>query len=250
MTEPEPSPSFRTGHNGPMKRLIGRIPILGNLARRGYRRLVGQQVPQPAAEPEGFVSSGEYWEERYALGGNSGTGSYSKLAAFKAEILNGFVKEHAVGSVIEFGCGDGNQLSLARYPRYFGLDVSATIVAKCRERFASDPTRTFALTTDYRAEVADLALSLDVIYHLVEDEVFDAYMRRLFGSASRYVIVYSSDSDDDAYQGGYIRHRKFTSWAARNAPEWRLFAHIPNRFPYTGDDRQSSLADFYVYEKG
>ncbi|MCL2283845.1 MAG: glycosyltransferase family 92 protein [Fibromonadales bacterium] len=62
--------------------------------------------------------SGKYWEERYANGGNSGDGSYNCLAQFKAEILNDFVKEHSVNSAIEFGCGDGSQLSLVKYPKY------------------------------------------------------------------------------------------------------------------------------------
>jgi hypothetical protein len=39
----------------------------------------------------------------------------------------------------------------------------------------------------------DLELSLDVIYHLVEDEVFDAYMRSLFAHAGRFVVIYSSN---------------------------------------------------------
>lgn len=33
-----------------------------------------------------FSTSDQYWEKRYANGGNSGSGSYSKLAEFKAEL--------------------------------------------------------------------------------------------------------------------------------------------------------------------
>ena len=43
------------------------------------------------------------------------------------------------------------------------------------------------MTTTDRAE---LALSLDVIYHLVEDTVYESYMGQLFDSATKYVIVY------------------------------------------------------------
>ena len=39
-----------------------------------------------------------------------GQGSAGQLAAFKAEILNGFVKEDVVQSIVESGCGDGRQL--------------------------------------------------------------------------------------------------------------------------------------------
>ena len=57
-----------------------------------------------------FTASDDYWEERYSKGKNSGAGSYNELARFKAEVLNGFVQKQNIRSVIEFGCGDGNQL--------------------------------------------------------------------------------------------------------------------------------------------
>ena len=70
---------------------------------------------------------------------------------------------------MEFGCGDGNQLSLADYPSYVGLDVSKTAVRLCQRRFADDLSKSFflydsACFTD-RAGLftADLAVSLDVI---------------------------------------------------------------------------------------
>jgi hypothetical protein len=49
--------------------------------------------------------------------------------------------------------------------------------------------KTFALMSQYRGERADLAISLDVIYHLVEDRVFEDHMRTLGGSAHRSDLV-------------------------------------------------------------
>ena len=85
-----------------------------------------------------FPGSAEYWEKRYASGGSSGKGSYGRLSEFKAEVINNFVSKHGVESVIEFGCGDGNQLKLAKYPAYVGLDVSEKAVALCKEKFNND----------------------------------------------------------------------------------------------------------------
>ncbi|HEU4546756.1 MAG TPA: hypothetical protein VFR88_10740, partial [Microlunatus sp.] len=82
-----------------------------------------------------FGSSGRYWERRYAKGGTSGAGSYGQAAEWKAEVVNGWVRDHGVTSVLDLGCGDGNQLSLADYPRYLGLDRSPTAVRACIERF-------------------------------------------------------------------------------------------------------------------
>ena len=50
-----------------------------------------------------FTTSSDYWEQRYKTGGNSGAGSYNRLAEFKANFLNRFVIEHEIRSVIEFG---------------------------------------------------------------------------------------------------------------------------------------------------
>jgi SAM-dependent methyltransferase len=124
---------------------------------------------------EEFTSSSEYWELRCKTGGNSGAGSYGRLARFKAEFLNRFVEEQHIKSVIEFGCGDGAQLELASYPSYTGVDVSVKAVDVCRSKFKGVSSKRFLHMNDVvSGTVADLSLSLDVIYHLVEDSTFDA----------------------------------------------------------------------------
>ena len=224
--------------------VVGRVPVIGVAVRRTYWTLVR------ALAPASFPGSAAYWERRYSAGGTSGAGSYGRLGRFKADTINRFVATHGVRTVIEFGCGDGNQLALASYPQYVGFDVSAAAVAQCRERFAADPAKSFALADDYAGEKADLALSIDVIYHLVEDDVFDAYMRRIFDAAIRYVIVYSSDTGvnrrDEAL---HVRHRNFTAWVGTHRPDWALIARTPNPYGYRGDPRTGSFCDFFVYER-
>lgn len=225
-----------------MRKLINKIPLLRSLARFMYFSLM--------AKRRAFQGSESYWQTRYRSGGTSGAGSYSKLAEFKAEVLNDFVGEKAIRTVIEYGCGDGNQLQLARYPAYLGFDVSGEAVALCRDKFGGDDSKAFRLMHEYAGETAELTLSLDVVYHLVEDGVFETYMHRLFDSSSRYVIVYSSDTErQERWQAAHVRHRQFTAWLAREKPGWRLIRHIPNRHPYAGDDLEGSFADFFVYER-
>ena len=181
------------------------------------------------------------------VGGHSGRGSYGERAEFKAEVLNNFVTEHDVASVIEFGCGDGNQLSLSEYQSYLGLDVSKTAISLCKKRFASDKSKIFKLIPEYQNEKADLALSLDVIFHLVEDDAFESYMNTLFEAATRYVIIYSSNSDIYENQAPHVRHRQFTTWVEENSKHWKLFGHIKNRFRYKAETWKESMADFYIY---
>src|ERR1035438_9808248 len=99
-----------------IKAVMKQAPVFGPYLFRVYRKL------------HRFNTSGAYWELRYRTGGNSGPGSYGRLAHFKADTLNGFVDQHKIASVIEWGSGDGSQLQLANYPAYTGVDVSKTAV--------------------------------------------------------------------------------------------------------------------------
>jgi len=224
-----------------IKRLIKRVP------------LVGSTIAKIRGTP-GFPGSAKYWEARYQSGDNSGAGSYGHLAQFKSEVLNAFVATNTIRSVLEFGCGDGNQLSLAAYPRYVGLDVSKSALMLCRKRFANDQTKSFhmydpgALASNPALFNAELTLSLDVIFHLIEDDVYEAYMTNLFASATRYVIVYSSDADEQT-RSAHVRHRRFTAWVAGNCADSSLVQKIPNRYPFERDDGLTSFADFYIFRK-
>lgn len=196
-------------------------------------------------------SSRSFWENKYAKGGNSGPGSYNRLARFKASVLNYFVIKNHINTVIEFGSGDCNQLSLANYKNYIGYDVSQTAVKICQKKFNNDKTKTFIYMGDNfpKDKKADLSMSLDVLYHILEDNVFNSYMINLFNSSNKYVCIYSSNVEKPWAK--HVRHRKFTDWIKKYIPnEWKLKQYIPNKYPF--DIRKpdsTSLADFFFYEK-
>lgn len=195
-----------------------------------------------------FGSSKSYWERRYRLGGTSGLGSYGDLAQFKAEVINNFVQDRSLRRIIEFGCGDGHQLGLANYPLYMGLDVSRTCVERCMVQFEGDRSKSFlcydpaSMPNIASFLQADLTLSLDVIYHLVEQEVFERHLEDLFKTSKRYVIVYSTD-DERSSNMPHVRHRHFTAAVAEHYPCFRLIDTIKNRYP------EQSYCKFFVFER-
>ena len=197
----------------------------------------------------GFRGSALYWERNYARNGTSGPGSYNAAGEAKAKFLKHFVRTREVRSVIEFGCGDGHQLTLAKYPGYIGLDVARSAIGICQRRFAEDPTKSFFLydgacfTDRIGLFTADLAISLDVIYHLIEDDVFHAYMTHLFAAGEKFAIIYATNREITG-TAPHVRHRHFTRWAEEHAQGWRLLEVMPG--PNKGPDR----ADFFVYERG
>lgn len=215
-------------------------------AKKYYDRIKGFVFPQSASH---HFRSGEYWESRYNHGGNSGHGSYGQLAEFKAEVINGLVTEFGVSRVVELGCGDGNNASLYRIESYVGLDVSRRAILTCRERFAADSTKRFALLGEF-AERADMAMSLDVIFHLIEDSVYDDYMERLFACASNYVLIYSSCANCRP-PATHVRHRNFFEWISRKRPDARIVRVVANRYPARDileDTPDTSFSDFYLFD--
>jgi len=197
-----------------------------------------------------FDNSKEYWLARYENGGNSGVGSYNQFAKFKARILNEFVRAREVNSVIEFGCGDGNQLLLSEYPQYIGFDISPKAISLCCNLFVDDKSKKFLNLEGYSGESADLTLSLDVIYHLIEDEVFEGYMSRLFDSSNKYVIIYASNTDGSlGNTSPHVKHRNFCEWVAKNRSGWFFMEYIPNKYPYDIHSKAGSFSDFYIFGK-
>lgn len=201
-------------------------------------------------------NSQNYWEQRYEKGGNSGAGSYGRLSEYKADFLNNFAKKNNVSSVIEFGSGDGNQLKLFKFKKYIGLDVSKTSIAICINQYAKDTDKSFYLydsqhfLDNQRVFSADLTMSLDVIYHLVEDEVFEKYMRDMFNAADKYVIIYASNTNENPWgQAQHVRHRKFTDWVKKYQKDWTLVDQVKNEYSLETNEIDESFADFYIYKK-
>ncbi|PPQ39787.1 hypothetical protein [Rhodopila globiformis] len=192
--------------------------------------------------------SAEYWDARYRAGGTSGVGWYGRLVADKAAVINGVIALNNIGHVADFGCGDGNLLSLLHPPAYTGLDVSGTVLDRCRQRF---PQHTFLLLAQAAAlRPAALCLSVDVIFHLIEPDVFAAYMEALFAYATQLVLIYASNFDRN-WPAPHVRHRRFTDHVARHFPDWRLCAHPPNPYPFDpARPDETSFADFFVYARG
>ncbi|HEX5422878.1 MAG TPA: hypothetical protein VFW94_04965 [Candidatus Acidoferrales bacterium] len=228
-----------------LRQEIASIPIIGPAARTLSRSLAH---PNKRGE---FRSSQSYWKHRYDNNGNSGAGSYGRLAAFKAETISDYVARHSIASVIEFGCGDGAQLSLTDYPYYIGVDVSMKVIELCGKRFANDPSKSFMVLEEFDATpvTADMSMSLDVIYHLVEERTYHDYMHRLVQSAERSICIYSSNVQLPGHVS-HIRHRRFTDWFDTNAPEWKLVKTVRNRYPYDfNNPDETSWADFYFFER-
>ena len=201
-----------------------------------------------------FPGSGTYWEEHYKAGGNSGPGSYNRLAEFKAKVINKFLEDNNVADAMEFGSGDGNNLSLVKYKKYTGLDISASAIKHCQSKFQTDSSKGFylynslAFIDTHKLFKATLTLSLDVIYHLVEDDVYEKYMTDLFNASDKYVIIYSRDYAEA--HDFHVRSRSFSKWVADNQKSFKLIEKIDNPYKFDIiDPDNTSNAVFHFYQR-
>lgn len=194
----------------------------------------------------------EYWQKRYATGGNSGAGSYGALGDFKASSLNSFIADHGIRSAIEFGSGDGNQLKLIRVSKYIGLDVSPTVVDAARAIFAQDPSKSFRVydPDSFHLEensLSDIAISMDVILHITEDARYDTYLRHLTQSSLKYLGIFNTATEEQLPRmAAHNRFRDHRIWLRENAPE---FQEVKVDLVPTGLEYPSNTGFFY-YERG
>lgn len=189
-----------------------------------------------------IFNSTEYWQNRYEQNGHSGLGSRGLLAQFKADTINAFIKENKIKSLIEYGVGDGHNLSLIKCKKITGLDVSDNALNRCKELM---PKNKFYNISEPIVLSADLCVSLDVIYHLVEDDIYNEYMFKLSQMSLKYIIIYSSNFDSNEY-ATHVKPRKFTDHPALN--DFELIKTIPNKYP-SNDHKTGSFSDFYLYKR-
>lgn len=196
-----------------------------------------------------FGGSRSYWEARYRLGGDSGAGSEGAAAAYKALVLNEIVRANSISSVIEFGCGDGRQLALADYPDYVGVDVSADAVRICRRVFEKDANKRFMTLDEYAGEQAQLALSLDVLFHLVEDAVYDTYLDRLFAAGAEFVVIYSTSVEELVPTLPHVRHRNVERDVSGRFPQFARLLQLERELPPPVEAGNGGMTRFFVYRR-
>lgn len=187
-----------------------------------------------------FKNSARYWEERYYYGGNSGKGSYFREAIEKADYLNEKIKLYNIDSIVDIGCGDGNNLKLFEIRNYYGFDVSKTIIDLNKKQFKQDKNKKFILIDDYfdkkLLEIRNkkdtnklICVSFDVIGHLVEDIVYQNHLANFSLLNPDYLIVSNSDEEKEYdLSVPHIKQRNYSRDLINNG--WKLIdVHPKNK---------------------
>ncbi|PFP46239.1 hypothetical protein COK01_21710 [Priestia megaterium] len=191
----------------------------------------------------------DYWEENYSNGGTSGKGSYGVLAQFKGDVINRFINKKQIHTVIEFGCGDGNQLKYMNYPSYLGMDISPTSIDICSKKFKKDKTKSFLL---YNPKcfinngyfTSDLVVCLDVLYHITNEDDFWKTLDDIFSCKPFFIILYTRITKPEEFVYGIptIQDRDILSCLSKYQ-DYKLIQIIEQKY------KELSGASFIVLEK-
>ena len=153
-----------------------------------------------------------YWQKRYASGRTSGAGSYGAHAEYKSSVINEIVEREGIQSVLEFGCGDGNQLTYYRFPRYVGLDVTQEAVDMCSAKFMDDSTKSFQHFTPGEHLTLgsfDMTMAIEVLMHVTRDEDYFLTLQALLDNSLRWVLLLDPLWPLLKYEkGSHEKHRK------------------------------------------
>lgn len=176
-----------------------------------------------------------FWERRYARGGNSGEGSRGAEAEWKADLVRAVVTANEVRSLLDYGAGDGYVAARLRLPpgcRYLGVEPSPSARALAVK---AAPRLTFAaVPPPWRF---DLALSMDVVFHLVGETDRRAYFAKLFEIAERLVLIYGTCDDRTGYAPHVLHH------------DWR--ALVPGAWEQVGtwDGRPDGFKQAWLFQR-
>lgn len=148
-----------------------------------------------------------YWRTRYDRGASSGGGSRGAEATMKASLIDRVIDEVRPTSVLDFGCGDGYVSGLVTRSVPIWVAYDPNVEGKDRR-----PSGIF-----------DLVLSLDVLFHLPNEDEYRAYLHALFGYAKRSVFVWSTNHDN-AKGHHHVLDR---AWLADAPKAWSVTWAIP-----------------------
>lgn len=133
-------------------------------------------------------------------GPNSGAGAKMREAQPYVDLVNGLIQSKGWQSVADVGCGDGHVGSFIRGVHYMGVDVSESILERCRREHPEN----FYMQLDAYAKpdqipAADVLLAKDVLHHWPNEWVI-SWLTRVLVLNRWKAILLCQDGQQQAEQ--------------------------------------------------
>jgi SAM-dependent methyltransferase len=133
-----------------------------------------------------------FWNERYeslpALG--SGPGSRAHSAWIKRRLIERYIAERGVRSILDFGCGDMFWFpATASGIAYTGVDISDVIIASNRQRLPHCEFLHHDIAAAALQRNADLVTCFDVLIHQLEPRQFRSMLANVLASTKHLALI-------------------------------------------------------------
>jgi len=165
---------------------------------------------------------GNYWNERYKTGRDSGVGSYGAEVERKIELLRDLVNGcyPAAKTILDVGCGDFNLGSkllpyLSKDIEYLGLDLSQEIVDRNTKEYGTDKIK-FKKIDEVGVfdDRADVVICMDVLFHIIDQGEYNKMLDTLSKSYDQYLVVSQMGGIEKVAEWApHVRPRRLKAWS-------------------------------------
>jgi hypothetical protein len=155
----------------------------------------------------------QYWESRYAEGGNSGAGSTGIFRKWKWDTIFRYTPDLA--QVIDIGCGDLRFWENKQLTEYIGIDKSKTIIDRNavnhpQAKFIHSPAENYI--PDLQAPTV---LCIDLLFHIMNDTAYLQILENLCKYSTDLVFIYTWQTNpwrDKTTDGKYQTYRPLENY--------------------------------------
>ena len=141
--------------------------------------------------------------------GTSGSGSTLEITREYRAYVEDFMKQHAIKSVVDAGCGDWNFSSAINWgdASYLGVDIASDVIEAVRERHETGKIKFQVGDIAEDLPAADLLISKDVLQHLSNELVHKFIKNNLRKGKYKWAILTNDrgrpPQNLDILPGGY-----------------------------------------------
>ena len=131
----------------------------------------------------------KFWNDRYKnnpkLG--SGPGSRGQNAKMKRDYLDNLIAENKIETVLDYGCGDLNCLTVDAIPIYYGVDTSDVVLQKNKINFPQH--KWLSSVGEIKKDLKfQLIVCNDVLIHQDTREKFDKIFNNCLELSEAYFV--------------------------------------------------------------
>lgn len=150
--------------------------------------------------------------------GGSGGGSSPEVTVQYRELLQNFLKEKGIESVVDFGCGDWQFSKLIDWSGvlYFGFDCVESVIQRNAKEYGSPDIIFHCSNEDTAIIPADLLILKDVLQHWTNKDV-EAFLKRESGKF-KYILITNNSNQTEDNQDSADPHIHTRALSARFEP--------------------------------